>query len=102
MSVRVERSGAVTTVILDRPGVRNAVDGPTATALSAAFREFDADADASVAVLWGAGGSFCAVADLSAVGSAVGNRTVPDVAWPIWPTRLRLSYPVIADIAGYA
>ncbi len=58
MSVRVERSGPVWTIILERPEVRNAVDGPTAAALSAAFREFDADADASVAVLWGAGGRF--------------------------------------------
>ena len=60
MSVRAERSGRVTTVILDRPGVRNAVDGPTAAALAGAFRDFDADDGADVAVLWGAGGTFCA------------------------------------------
>jgi enoyl-CoA hydratase len=58
MSVRVERSGPVWTVILERPEVRNAVDGPTAAALADAFRQFDADADASVAVLWGSAGRF--------------------------------------------
>src|SRR3974390_2472447 len=62
-AVRVERDGAVSTVILDRPHVRNAVDGPTAAALAGAFRDFDADASAHVAVLWGAGGTFCAGAD---------------------------------------
>src|SRR5713101_1212226 len=102
MSVRVERSGPVWTIILERPEVRNAVDGPTATALSAAFREFDADADASVAVLWGAGGTFCAGADLRAVGTADGNRTAPDGDGPMGPTRMQLSKPVIAAVAGHA
>ena len=64
MTVRVERSGPVTTVILDRPAVHNAVNGPTAAALAEAFADFDADPDASVAVLFGAGGTFCAGADL--------------------------------------
>ena len=68
MAIRVEKQGAVTTVILDRPEVRNAVDGPRAQALAEAFRAFDADPDARVAVLWGAGGTFCAGADLKAVG----------------------------------
>jgi enoyl-CoA hydratase len=102
MSVRVERSGAVTTVILDRPEVRNAVDGPTAVALADAFRAFDADADASVAVLFGAGGTFCAGADLRAVGTADGNRTAPDGDGPMGPTRMQLSKPVIAAVAGHA
>ena len=102
MSVRVERSGPVWTIILERPDVRNAVDGPTAAALSAAFREFDADADASVAVLWGAGGTFCAGADLRAVGTADGNRTAPDGDGPMGPTRMQLSKPVIAAVAGHA
>ena len=102
MSVRVERSGAVTTVILDRPEVRNAVDGPTAAALADAFRAFDADADASVAVLFGAGGTFCAGADLRAVGTARGNRTQPDGDGPMGPTRMQLSKPVIAAVAGHA
>jgi enoyl-CoA hydratase len=62
--VRVERDGPVTTVILDRPAVRNAVDGPTAALLAQAFAEFEADESARVAVLWGDGGTFCAGADL--------------------------------------
>ena len=102
MSVRVERSGRVTTVILDRPAVRNAVDGPTAAALADAFRDFDADETAHVAVLWGAGGTFCAGADLKAVGGPDGNRTSPDGDGPMGPTRLRLGKPVIAAISGYA
>ncbi len=64
----------MTTVILDRPDVRNAVDGPTAEALAEAFADFDADADASVAVLFGTGGTFCAGADLKAMGSAAGQQ----------------------------
>ena len=102
MSVRMERSGRVTTVILDRPAVRNAVDGPTAAALADAFREFDADDAADVAVLWGAGGTFCAGADLKAAGGPEGNRTAPDGDGPMGPTRLRLAKPVIAAISGYA
>src|SRR5262249_50580185 len=73
-AVRVERSGPVSTVVLDRPQVRNAVDGHTAAALADAFRAFDADPGAAVAVLYGAGGTFCAGADLKAVGTERGNR----------------------------
>src|SRR5215471_1734646 len=102
MSVRAERAGPVTTVILDRPEARNAVDGPTAAALADAFRDFDADEAAHVAVLWGAGGTFCAGADLKAVGGPDGNRTSPDGDGPMGPTRLRLGKPVIAAISGYA
>jgi enoyl-CoA hydratase len=102
MSVRAERSGPVTTVILDRPEARNAVDGPTAAALGGAFRDFDADESAHVAVLWGAGGTFCAGADLKAVGGPDGNRTSPDGDGPMGPTRMRLGKPVIAAISGYA
>src|SRR6266568_2603377 len=102
MSVRAERSGRVTTVILDRPGVRNAVDGPTAAALASAFREFEADDGADVAVLWGAGGTFCAGADLKAVGGPDGNRAAPDGDGPMGPTRMRLGKPVIAAISGHA
>jgi enoyl-CoA hydratase len=98
----VERSGPVTTVILDRPQVRNAVDGPTAAALAEAFADFDADPDASVAILFGAGGSFCAGADLKAMGGREGNRTEPTGTGPMGPTRMRLSKPVIAAIAGHA
>ena len=101
-SVTVEHSGPVTTVILDRPEVRNAVDGPTAAALAEAFADFDCDADASVAVLYGAGGTFCAGADLRAIGTPEGNRTEPDGIAPMGPTRMRLSKPVIAAICGHA
>jgi enoyl-CoA hydratase len=102
MGVRVERSGPVTTVVLHRPAVRNAVDGPTAAALAEAFREFDADPVASVGVLWGAGGTFCAGADLQAVGTPDGNQVAADGDGPMGPTRMTLSKPVIAAISGYA
>jgi len=100
--IRVERDGPVTTVILDRPERRNAVDGPTAAALAGAFRDFDADPDASVAVLWGAGGTFCSGADLQAVGGPAGNRVAADGDGPMGPTRMRLGKPVIAAVAGHA
>jgi enoyl-CoA hydratase len=102
MVVRVERNGPVTTVILDRPDRRNAVDGPTARALADAFRAFDADTKASVAVLWGAGSTFCSGADLKAIGTPSGNRVEPDGDGPMGPTRMRLSKPVLAAISGYA
>jgi enoyl-CoA hydratase len=101
-AVRVDRSGPVTTVILDRPDARNAVDGPTAAALAEAFADFDADDDAAVAVLFGAGGTFCSGADLKAVGTPRGNRTDPDGTGPMGPSRMRLSKPVIAAVAGHA
>jgi len=98
----VERSGSVTTVIIDRPRVRNAVDGPTAAALAGAFREFDADPDARVAVLCGAGGTFCSGADLHAIGTPAANRVAPGGDGPMGPTRMVLSKPVIAAVAGHA
>ncbi len=101
-AVRVERRGPVTTVLLSRPERRNAVDGATATALADAFREFDADDDARVAVLHGVGGVFCAGADLHAVGTAEGNRVDADGDGPMGPTRMRLAKPVIAAVEGYA
>lgn len=99
-AVRVEKAGPVTTVILNRPHARNAVDGPTAAALLAAFTEFDADPEASVAVLWGDNGTFCAGADLKAMGSDRGNELHPHGPGPMGPSRLRLSKPVIAAISG--
>ena len=102
MSVRVERSGAVTTVILYRPEARNAVDGPTAAALAEAFRAFDADPDAAVAVLWGEGGTFCAGADLKALGTERSNQVSEDGDGPMGPTRMTLSKPVVAAVSGYA
>ncbi len=102
MSVRVEKSGAVTTVVLSRPEVRNAVDGPTASALADAFRAFEADADSHVAVLHGEGGTFCAGADLKAVAEGRYPRLLPDGDGPMGPSRLQLSKPVVAAVAGYA
>ena len=100
--MRVERAGPVTTVLLSRPERRNAVDGETAAALADAFREFDSDPDAAVAVLHGEGGVFCAGADLKAVGTPAGNRVAPDGDGPMGSTRMRLGKPVIAAVAGHA
>ena len=104
MSVRTERCGRIATVVIDRPAVRNAVDGPTAAALAAAFRAFDADESLDVAVLWGAGGTFCAGADLKAVAGepARANRVAPDGDGPMGVSRMRLTKPVIAAVSGHA
>jgi enoyl-CoA hydratase len=102
MNVRVERDGPVTTVLLSRPGVRNAVDRATADELAAAFRAFEADESARAAVLYGEGGTFCAGADLKAIAAGAGNRFEPDGDGPMGPTRLALSKPVIAAVEGHA
>lgn len=102
MAVKVEKNGPVTTVVLSRPEVRNAVDRQTAQALADAFRQFDKDEEALVGVLYGDHGIFCAGADLKAVASGEGNRVEPIGDGPMGPTRLILSKPVIAAIAGYA
>ena len=105
MSVRIEIDGPVTTVVIDRPEARNAVDGPTATALAEAFRAFDADPEQRVAVLTGAKGTFCAGADLKAIGTPSGNQVLPvedGADGPMGPTRMRLGKPVIAAVEGYA
>lgn len=103
MSVLIERQGAVTTVIIDRPAARNAIDPATAHALANAFREFDADASASVAVLCGTGGHFCAGADLESLADdPAAWRFDEDGDGPLGPTRMLLSKPVIAAVSGYA
>ncbi|HEY2775979.1 MAG TPA: crotonase/enoyl-CoA hydratase family protein [Candidatus Binatia bacterium] len=102
MPVRVERAENVFTVILSRPERRNAVDRDTATELAAAFREFDADPEARVAVLFGEGGTFCAGADLQAVAENGGNVVRAGGDGPMGPSRMKLSKPVIAAVAGYA
>lgn len=104
MTVRTERHDGVFTVILSRPDVRNAVDGPTAAALADAFRLFDADDSLHAAVLWGEGGQFCAGADLTAFSSepARANRVAADGDGPMGPTRMTLSKPVIAAVEGHA
>jgi enoyl-CoA hydratase/carnithine racemase len=102
MAIRIEKNGPVTTVILARPEVRNAVDGPTALALADAFRAFDTDADARVAVLWGDGGTFCAGADLKAIGTERSPRVEPEGDGPMGPSRMLLTKPVIAAVSGHA
>jgi enoyl-CoA hydratase len=100
--VRIETDGPVAVVTIDRPEVRNAVDGPAAAALADAFRRFDADDDLAVAVLTGAGGYFCAGADLKSVSDGRGNRVAYDGDGPMGPSRMLLSKPTIAAVEGYA
>jgi enoyl-CoA hydratase len=102
MPVRIERKGPVYTVILSRPERRNAVDRETARALADAFRAFDADDGAAVAVLFGEGGTFCAGADLKGVAEGQGNVTREEGDGPMGPSRMLLSKPTIAAVAGYA
>jgi enoyl-CoA hydratase len=97
MTVRLEREGPVTTVVISRPEARNAVDRKTADALTDAFTDFESS-DADVAVLWGEGGTFCAGADLKTLDNHVGE----DGDGPMGPTRMRLSKPVIAAVSGHA
>jgi len=103
MDVIIEKDGPVTTVILSRPDVRNAVDRPTAEALADAFRAFEADQGAKAGVLYGDNGNFCAGADLKAIaeGDRI-NRMEPSGDGPMGPSRMVLSKPVIAAIAGHA
>lgn len=102
MSIRIDRDGAVTTITINRPQARNAVDRPTADALVEAFTAFDVDESASVAILTGEG-NFCAGADLKAVASGERrNRLDPAGDGPMGPSRLTLSKPVIAAVSGHA
>jgi enoyl-CoA hydratase len=105
--VSYQLTDRVAVVTIHRPDRRNAVDGPTAKALADAFRQFDADTSADVAVLQGEGNCFCAGADLKALsgssaGSSQGNRIEADGDGPMGPTRMQLSKPVIAAIEGHA
>jgi enoyl-CoA hydratase len=102
MNVLVEHTDRVTVVTIDRPDVRNAVDRATAAELADAFRSFDTDEDHDVAVLTGAGGTFCAGADLKAVSENGGNTVKPEGDGPMGPSRMLLSKPVIAAVEGYA
>jgi enoyl-CoA hydratase len=102
MRVLVEKKGAVTTIVINRPEFRNAVDRPTAEALAEAFRDFEEDEKARVAVLTGAGGCFCAGADLKAMAEGRTNRVEEDGDGPMGPTRMQLDKPVIAAVAGHA
>lgn len=102
MAIRLERSDAVATIVMDRPGARNAVDGPGARALAEAFREFERDDGLRVAVLWGAGGVFCAGADLKSLGTERGLRVEADGDGPMGPTRMAFGKPTIAAVEGHA
>lgn len=102
MTVLERSEGPVRIIGIDRPDRRNAVDRATADALAEAFRRFDADESASVAVLYGEGGTFCAGADLKAISDGDPNRVAPDGDGPMGPTRMTLSKPVIAAISGHA
>lgn len=109
-TVLTERRGEVFVVTINRPEVRNAVDSPTARALGRVFVDFDRDDTLKVAVLTGAGGTFCAGADLKSVGEGTFEPTPPPVAplgrhdasGPMGPTYLRLDKPVVAAVAGHA
>src|SRR5436190_1103330 len=112
MAVRIERRGSVVTVIHSRAKARNAMDPASADALCEAFREFECDREASVAVLWGEGGTFCAGWDLKYASTLAGERPLAHLDFPddggepprgpLGPTRLELSKPVIAAVAGAA
>ncbi|MFL6023142.1 MAG: crotonase/enoyl-CoA hydratase family protein [Marmoricola sp.] len=102
MTVHYDTADGIAVITIDRPQARNAVDGPTAQALADAFRAFDADDSLSVAILTGAQGTFCAGADLKAVGTESGNRVEHDGDGPMGPSRMDLSKPVIAAIEGHA
>ena len=102
MNVTTTTDGPVLVVTIDRPEARNAVNGPTATALADAFRRFAADDALAVAVLTGAGGTFCAGADLKAFNTEWGNRVHDDGDGPMGPSRMLLAKPVLAAVEGYA
>jgi enoyl-CoA hydratase len=101
-SLLINQKDGVLVVSINRPEVRNAVDGPTAAELTDVFRKFDADEQAKVAVLTGAGGTFCAGADLKAIAAGHGNRMSEEGDGPMGPTRMLLSKPVIAAVEGHA
>lgn len=110
MAIHFETDGPVAVVTIDRPEVANAIDAPTARELADAFRRFDGDDDLSVAVLTGAGGRFCAGADLKSIDAAATDgdgrprapRVVPEGDGPLGPTRMLLGKPVIAAVEGHA
>ena len=102
MVVLIEKDYPVFTVIINNPESKNAVDGPTAQELGLAFKEYENDEEALVAVLWGANGTFCSGANLKAISEGRGNKIEEKGDGPMGPTRLRLNKPVIAAIAGYA
>ena len=102
-NITVQKEANITIILINRPQVKNAIDGVTAQELADAFRAFEQDADSYVAILGGVGGTFCAGADLKALANGTQtNRTEPDGDGPMGPSRMVLSKPVIAAISGYA
>ncbi len=102
MPILIEKKNNICTIIINNPEVKNAVDGITAKELAAAFRNYERDDRALVAVLWGANGTFCSGANLKAIAEGNGNRIDKEGDGPMGPTRMCLSKPVIAAVAGYA
>ncbi|MFW9936480.1 MAG: crotonase/enoyl-CoA hydratase family protein [Candidatus Thorarchaeota archaeon] len=102
MVIKIEKNYPVFTIIIDNPEVKNAVNGSTALELANAFREFERDEKALVGVLWGSNGNFCSGANLKAITEGSGNRINKKGDGPMGPTRMRLSKPIIAAVAGYA
>jgi enoyl-CoA hydratase len=102
MPIQIDRNYPVYTIIIDNPKVKNAVDENTAQELAGAFRQFEKDKDALIAVLWGANGTFCSGANLKAISEGRGNRIESEGDGPMGPTRMLLCKPVIAAISGFA
>ena len=102
MPIKIEKKYPIYTIIIDNPEVKNAVDGPTAAELAEAFRDFEKDKQALVAVLYGDHGTFCAGANLKAITAGKGNRIDAEGDGPMGPSRMMLSKPVIAAVAGHA
>jgi enoyl-CoA hydratase len=102
MAIKIEKNYPVFTIIIDNPEVKNAVDGETAQELADAFRAFEKDESALIAVLWGSNGNFCSGANLKAILAGKGNAIKREGDGPMGPTRMQLSKPVIAAVSGYA
>lgn len=102
MAIKVEKNNKMTTIIIDNPEVRNAIDGDSAKQLADAFRAFEEDNESRVAILYGSGGNFCSGANLKAIGGEKGNKVTKEEDGPMGPTRMFLTKPIIAAIAGYA
>ena len=103
--VRMEIDAPICTIVMDRGNRRNAVDGPMAAELRAAFERFEGDETLRVAVLWGAGGHFCAGADLTAIGDTARRHELDPAgggSGPMGPSRMALCKPLIAAVSGYA
>lgn len=102
MTILIEKNYPIYTIIIDNPEVKNAVDDPTARELANAFRDFDKDDKGEVAILWGKNGTFCSGANLKAIVEGSRNQVEKEGDGPMGPTRMKLSKPVIAAVAGYA